>query len=165
MNTTASPSPAARTAALMLVLHTAGLLGDYGVQTDPCARRKGAHDDEPVVETDEDGAVIARHGSAAGRRACAHHVATYTATQAAAVLAANKALRLGLRPGRIALALGVSAATHYVADRRRPLRRLADVTGKGKFYRMSVPGMSGAVELDQMWHRVWEALAAVLAGR
>lgn len=161
----ANASPAARAALLIGLFSAAGKLGDYGVQTDTCARLKGAHDDAPVVETDEHGAVVARHGSAAGRRACLVHVTTYTATQAAAVLAANRVLGLGLRPGRIALALGISATTHYFADRRRPLKRLADAVGKGPFYQLSAPGMSGAKELDQMWHRVWEAVAAVLAAR
>lgn len=147
-------SPAARAAAAAFLLTAAGAVGDFWVQNDTCAQTKGAYDDDETA-----------HGTAAGRRACAHHVATYTATQALALVAGNKALNLGLRPSRLAAALALSAATHYVADRRRPLRQLADALGKGDFYRVNAGGMNGAFHLDQAWHRGWEAVAAVVAAR
>lgn len=159
-------SPAARAAAVGFLLTAAGAVGDMWVQNDRCARIKGAHDDAPVIDKDEDtGAVIATHKAHEGRLACVEHVATYTATQAAALVAGNRALGLGIRPSRMVAALAVSAVTHYVADRRRPLQRLADATGKHKFYRVNAGGMNGAFHLDQAWHRGWEAVAAVIAGR
>lgn len=159
-------SPAARAAAVGFLLTAAGAVGDMWVQNDRCARIKGAHDDAPVVDKDEEtGEVLATHTAHEGRRACAEHVATYTATQALALVAGNKALSLGIRPSRMVAALAVSAVTHYVADRRRPLKLLAEATGKGKFYAVNAGGMNGAFHLDQAWHRGWEAAAAVVAGR
>lgn len=156
---------AARFAAVSALMTAAGAVGDMWVQNDACARIKGAHDDAPVVETDpETGEVLAKYDGRDGRRACAHHVATYTATQAVALIAGNKALGLGVRPSRMAAALAVSAITHYVADRRRPLQRLAEVTGKGKFFGQMSP-ICGPFELDQAWHRGWEAVASAVAAR
>src|SRR5256885_16927252 len=61
--------------------------------------------------------------------------------------------------------LAVSAVTHYIADRRTPLLRLAEamqpVTGKADFYRLGAPREgrddnpslgTGAYALDQSWH-------------
>lgn len=158
-------TPATRAALAGFLLTAAGAVGDMWVQTDTCARIKGAHDDEPIVDTDpETGAVIAKYHAAEGRRACAEHVATYTLTQGLALVAGNRLLGAGLKPSRIAAALAVSAVTHYIGDRRRPLKKLADATGKGAFYARTSP-ICGSFELDQAWHRGWEAVAAVIAGR
>jgi hypothetical protein len=80
----------------------------------------------------------------AGRRACAVHVATYTLTLAACLAVAGWRLGLPLSPGWTAAGLGVSAVTHYAADRRRQLRWLA----------------TGAAHLDQAWHWWWLFAAA-----
>ena len=68
---------ATRFAALAAVRHAAHHLGDYWVQTDHQAQRKG--------DQGRDGAI-----------ACAAHVAGYTATNLAAIAAANRVLGLGL---------------------------------------------------------------------
>ncbi|MET8539204.1 hypothetical protein ABZW03_00885 [Kitasatospora sp. NPDC004799] len=142
---------AARFAAAYALLRAAGDVADHWIQTDHQATTKGHHD-----HTDG-------QSSAAGRRACAAHVASYTAAQAAALLGGARLLGVRLRPGPVAAALALSAVTHYVADRREPLRRLADATGKGVFVRLADHGMNGGYLLDQSWHHAFEALAALIA--
>ncbi|MET9176742.1 hypothetical protein ABZX88_00705 [Kitasatospora aureofaciens] len=142
---------AARFAASYALLRAAADVADHWIQTDHQACTKGQHDHN-------DG-----QSSAAGRRACAAHVATYTATQAAVLLAGTRLLGIRLRPGPGAAALAVSAITHYIADRREPLRRLADATGKGNFVRLADHGMNGAYALDQAWHHAFETCAALIA--
>src|SRR5688500_7003340 len=57
-----------------------------------------------------------------GRATCLRHVGTYTATQAFALYLSAGWLGLHIEPGLAAAGLFVSAATHYFADRREPLR-------------------------------------------
>ncbi|MFJ6617417.1 hypothetical protein ACIQOW_07540 [Kitasatospora sp. NPDC091335] len=154
---------AARFAAAYALLRAAADVADHWIQTDHQARIKGATDRPPVVDTDETGWVTAVHRAADGRLACAAHVASYTATQAAALLAGSRLLGVRLRPGPVAAALALSAVTHYVADRREPLRRLADATGKSNFVRLTDHGMNGAYALDQAWHHAFETVAAIVA--
>jgi len=65
--------------------------------------------------------------------------------------------------------MAADAATHYVIDRRTPLRRLALVLGKADFYdlgdAMAAPCGSGAYALDQSAHLTVLAAAALYAGR
>ncbi|MEU6925526.1 hypothetical protein [Streptomyces sp. NPDC046631] len=106
-----------------------------------------------------------------GRAACARHVASYTATQALALYAADRTLNLNLDWRRAALALAVSAGTHYIADRSggrwredgpsTALVRFARRTGHTGWLERD-PG-AGAL-LDQSWHKGWIAVAAVIAG-
>lgn len=111
----------------------------------------------------------------AGRRACAAHVATYTAAGAVAVLAASRRLNVPLRPAQLAAALFLNAATHYVADRRGPLRKLARlarrsgylasctvVRGKGEEAEDTGPG-TALFHLDQSWHYGWIFVSALVA--
>jgi hypothetical protein len=106
-----------------------------------------------------------------GQLACATHVATLTATQAAFLALACAATGERLNARRVALGLGVNAVSHYVADRRAPLRWLADrlqgTTGKRDFWEMGqAPLASGAHALDQAWHDGWCAVAAaIIAGK
>ncbi|MFF9908777.1 hypothetical protein ACF1HU_35855 [Streptomyces olivaceus] len=152
MTTHPTTSRAAAFAALYALARTAADLGDHWVQTDRQAVDKGQVDDPEAGTT-----------AAAGRRACLAHVATYTATQAATVAAGARLLGIRITPGRAAAALALSAATHYVADRRTPVRRLADAMGKGRFYRLGGP-LGGAYVLDQSIHHAAEAAAvAILA--
>ncbi|MEV7217908.1 hypothetical protein AB0O31_33040 [Kitasatospora cineracea] len=123
------------------------------VQTHRQALTKGQHDHNPG------------QSSAAGRAACAAHVVTYTATQAAVLLVGARVLGIHLRPGRVAAALALSAATHYIADRREPLRHAAEAIGKGEYYALADFGMNGAYALDQATHHALETVAAVLASR
>lgn len=110
-----------------------------------------------------------------GRRACASHVASYTAVQAVAMVGAAKWLGVPLT-GRWAVAgLATSAATHYFADRRTPLVRLGRLVGRGPYLDHAVvvrkPGAepattgpgTGSFHLDQAWHYGWIFVAALLA--
>jgi hypothetical protein len=129
-------------------------IGDHFVQSDYCARVKGATDDKPV------------HGTADGIKACAWHCLTYTATQALAVGAGARILGIRLHPGAAAAALALSFVTHYAADRRVPgglLETLATKTGKGNFWRLADHGINGAYCLDSAWHHGWETAAALVA--
>jgi hypothetical protein len=108
-------------------------VGDYWIQTSAQALGKG----EPGWE---------------GRRACLGHVATYTATQGAFLGAALAVTGLRVSPWRAAAGLAVSAATHYFADRRKPLREVAERTGKAGFWDSGEGLASGAAHMDQAWH-------------
>ncbi|MFI1890400.1 hypothetical protein [Streptomyces jumonjinensis] len=155
-------------AAVYALLRAAGDVADHWVQTDFCAQTKGATDKSPVTFVHEDTEEKTVSGTAEGRRACAWHVTTYTATQAAVVVAGARVLGIRLHPGALAAALTISAATHYAADRRVPeglLESLAKATRKTRFYRMADYGMNGAYALDQAWHHGWETVAAVVAAR
>lgn len=101
----------------LLVAHT---VADHWVQTDAQARNKGLP-------------------GWPGRRACAAHVASYTATLLVFVLALMFIFRLPLSPEGIALGLLVSAVSHYWADRRFTLARFCEHLGRGNFYRLGQP--------------------------
>ena len=142
---------AVRFAAAYAVLTAAHEVGDYWVQRDAEAVAKGGH-------------------GAEGRAACARHVASYTATQAAALLAADRGLRIGLSWRHAAAGLAVSAVTHYIVDRSggrwreegpsTRLVRFARRTGHAGWLERD-PG-AGPL-LDQAWHKGWIAVAAAVA--
>ena len=99
----------------------------------------------------------------ARRRACAAHVATYSLTLGACLAFAGWWLSLPLSAGWAAAGLGLSAVTHYFADRRKPLERLAELwPGKIGFYRAGEGLATGAALLDQAWHWWWLFLSALL---
>jgi hypothetical protein len=121
------------------------------------------------VQQDRDAVAKGRHG-AAGKVACVRHVASYTATQALALAAADRGLGLRLGWRRIGAALAVSAVTHYVADRSGGRwREAGPSTRLVRFARAS--GHAGWLErdpgagplMDQAWHRGWIAVAAAVA--
>lgn len=116
------------------VLFAAHHVGDYWVQTDAQAQAKEHH---------------------AG--ACLAHVGTYLLTHA--VFLAGLALATGWTPSVAGTLAGfaVTAVTHYLADRRAPLRWLAAHTGGGGFW-----DRGGAPLLDQAWHIGWLAVTALL---
>jgi hypothetical protein len=138
------PRAAAFPAAYVL-LRIAADVADHWVQTDHQAQHKA----KPGFE---------------GHRALAGHVASYAATQALVLLAGNRALGLGLRGRSMAAALALSGATHYVIDRRWPVQKAADATGKAPFYRMGGP-LGGAYLMDQSAHHFMEGIAAYVATR
>ncbi|MCE7081196.1 hypothetical protein [Streptomyces sp. ST2-7A] len=139
----------ARFAAVHAALTASHELADHWVQTDDDANDKGL-----------DGA--------AGRAACLRHVATYTATQAAALLALRR-LDPGLTPARITAALTISAVTHYAADRQggrwrdpnpRGVARLAHTIGKSGWLTRDP---HAPYLMDQSWHKTWLGIAAAVA--
>lgn len=105
-----------------------------------------------------------------GRLACIRHVASYTAVAALALVALALFAGLELRPGPVAAGLLISAATHYVADRRTPLQWVADRIGSGQFWRLGAPRpgrddnptLGGAYALDQSWHTGWLFVATLI---
>ncbi|WP_335939946.1 transcriptional regulator [Streptomyces sp. PTD5-9] len=131
--------------AVYALLRVAADVADHWVQSDHQAQHKA----KPGV---------------AGHKALAGHVASYTATQAAALLVGNRVLGLGLRPRSMAAALALSGATHYLIDRRWPVRKAAEATGKGSFYELGGP-LGGAYLLDQATHHLVEGFAAYVAVR
>ncbi|WBB94122.1 DUF3307 domain-containing protein [Verrucosispora sp. WMMC514] len=141
-------------AAVFAALYVGHMVGDHWVQSQHQADRKGLP-------------------GWPGRIACAAHVATYTATQAVALVALHLAAGWWPNPGQLAAGLAVSAVTHYIADRRTPLRWIADRLGSGRFYRLGAPRPgrddnpslgTGAYALDQSWHIGWLYVAALVIG-
>jgi Protein of unknown function (DUF3307) len=107
----------------------------------------------------------------AGRWACAAHVTTYTLTAAAVLAAAAWRTNAPLNLGRCAVALVVSAVSHYWADRRTGLERLAHLLGKQGFFDLGAPRPghddnptlgTGAYALDQSWHIAWLFISALI---
>lgn len=141
---------ATRFAATYAALTAAHEVADHWVQRDKEAVAKGRPD-------------------ADGARACAIHVATYTATQAVALAAVQRATGMRLSWKRAAAGLAVSAATHYVADRQgghwrdeqpRGIVRLAAKTGHAGWLQRD-PG--AGYLMDQAWHKGWIFVAALVA--
>jgi hypothetical protein len=159
-------SRSAKFAASYALLRAAADVADHWVQSDYCAQAKGATDAAPVTTVSEKTGEKTVNGTRQGRRACAWHVLTYTATQGAVLAAGSRAVGVRLHPGAVAGALALSGVTHYIADRRVPngvLHRLAKATGKERFYKLADFGMNGAYALDQAWHHGFETLAAIVA--
>lgn len=145
-------TPAVLFSLAFAALYAAHMVADHWVQTNHQAAAKG----KPGWS---------------GRFACLGHVATYTLT--AAVFLAGAGWRTGapLNPTRCAVALLVSAASHYWADRRTTLARLAALLGSESFYRLGQPRPgrddnpslgTGAYALDQSWHIGWLFIAALI---
>jgi hypothetical protein len=143
---------AVRFAAAYAALTASHEVADHWVQVDTQATAKGER-------------------SPAGVRACASHVATYTATQALALAAVGRITGARLSWRRSAAALALSAATHYIADRqgghwrdpedqRRGIVRLAADTGHARWLQRDP---SAGYLLDQSWHKGWILVAALIA--
>jgi hypothetical protein len=94
-----------------------------------------------------------------GRRACAAHVATYTVTALVALLVVAWRTGAGLSPVATAAGLAVSALTHYLVDRRAPLRAMATRLGKDPGW---LEGGGGLYLLDQSWHVGWLLISALV---
>ncbi|MCM2427551.1 DUF3307 domain-containing protein [Streptomyces sp. RKAG337] len=106
-----------------------------------------------------------------GRLADTRHVVTLTLTKLAVLLPAAALLGLHLSVWGLLVGLGVDALTHWWADRRSTLARLAALTGKSEFYRLGAlrpdrddnPTLgTGAYALDQSFHHLWLLVAALL---
>lgn len=153
----ASLLPAAVLTVSSVALFAAHQVGDHWIQTNRQALAKGGK-------------------GWLARAACARHVATLTAAKIAAMLAAFAVTELPVRPLWWTVGLGMDAASHYWADRRTTLRRLAKLCGPGKaaFYDLGSPRPgcddnpslgTGAYALDQSWHYLFLFIAAlILAG-
>ncbi|OKH95076.1 DUF3307 domain-containing protein [Streptomyces uncialis] len=150
---------AATFAAVFIALYVAHSVGDHWVQTSHQAAHKGA-------------------AGWAGRLADARHVATLTATKGIVLAPVVWLLDLDLSVLGLMLGFGVDAVTHWWADRRTTLARLAELTGKAEFYTLGTGAHpahpvtaqggpaahlgTGAYALDQSWHHAWLLIAALL---
>jgi hypothetical protein len=134
------------------LLAAADNVGDHWVQTNGQARRKDGQ-------------------GWPGRRACAAHVATLTATEILFLAGGVAATGTRLDPRRVALGLAFNGVTHYWADRRFTLRKLASHTKKTKFIEFGnkdlAPCGTGAYVLDQAFHDGARAITAaiIIGGR
>ncbi|SNR40369.1 DUF3307 domain-containing protein [Actinomadura mexicana] len=145
----------------MLIAHN---VGDHWVQTKAQDRDKGLH-----------GAHMWK-----GRLACLRHVVSYTVCTS--LIVGMMWALFDLRISLFSFTLGqlVSAVTHYWADRRTTLERLAELVDKlqglkgedvGSFYRLGAPRDgkddntvlgTGRYALDQAWHWWWIFIASVV---
>ncbi|MEU8657875.1 DUF3307 domain-containing protein [Actinoplanes philippinensis] len=138
-------------AAVFIALYVAHQVADHWIQTQHQADCKG------------------RPGWP-GRIACAAHVTTYTATAFGFLAVLTLTTDIDLSLGRVFAGLAVSAVTHYTADRRTPLKRLADLCGADRFYALGAPRagrddnptLGGAYALDQSFHYAWLFVAALI---
>lgn len=121
-------------------LHAAHWVADHWIQTPHQSATKG-----------EKGRV--------GRLACASHVATYTLTGAVTLTALVWLTHVPLHGGYLLAGLAINAVTHYIADRREPLYRMAAAVGKDDEW---VHRGGGAYALDQAWHKGWILIAAAV---
>jgi hypothetical protein len=152
-------------AAVFAALYAAHQVGDHWPSTHRGALRKG------MRRADALAAGLHRH---AGPRACATHVASYTATGVLFLAALVWRTGLDLDLWRTTVGLSVSAVTHYWADRRFTLRWLCDRLawiGKDRFYALGAPRPgrddnptvgTGAYLLDQSFHIFWLFIAALI---
>jgi hypothetical protein len=106
-----------------------------------------------------------------GRSLCARHTMTLIATKLATLAITAVVLHLHLSAGHVAIALVIDGASHYWADRRTTLARLARAVGKSGYYQLGSPRPghddnpgtgTGAFHLDQAWHLAWTWAAALI---
>lgn len=115
-------------------LHTAHAVADHWVQSDWQAQHKA-----------DDGRE--------GWKALTGHVGSYVVAQTLTVAAVSAGEGAWPTAKRFTAALAVSALAHGWADRRAPLKALADRLGKASFYAAGTPPVGhGGYQLDQSWH-------------
>jgi hypothetical protein len=142
-------------AAVFVTLYAAHQVADHWVQTDYQARTKG----DPGWK---------------GRWACFDHVVWYTVTAMAALAllaTATGATADTFNGPQVIAGMLISAVTHYIADRRAPLARIAGWAGLADFYTLgkqregrddNLTIGTGAYALDQSWHYGWLFVAALV---
>ncbi|MDF4254710.1 transcriptional regulator [Streptomyces sp. WMMB303] len=143
-------SPAAVFAAVFVALYIGHSLGDHWVQSSCQAASKG----QPGWK---------------GRLACARHVLGLTATKGAVLAPVVLALELPLAPVGLVVGLSLDAASHYWADRRTTLARLASRCGTPDHPAAPATAAgkpaahlgTGAYALDQSWHTLWLGITAL----
>jgi len=130
--TTATPttSPAASFAAVAVALFVAHQVADHWAQSSHQAAHKGL----PGWK---------------GRLACLEHVASYTLCTTLAVLCTWLLLDLPVTLGGVILGQVISAVTHYWADRRATLQRLAKRLRLGGFYGLGSPRPVRVLVVDE----------------
>jgi len=132
--------PTATFAAVAITLYAGHMVGDHWVQRDTEALRKGEQ-------------------TPAGRWYATRHVVSLTATKVVFVGSVALVLDLPLTALGLVLGLGLDAASHWWADRRHTLRRLARATGKRGWWDNDP---QAPYLLDQSWHIGWLVPAALV---
>jgi hypothetical protein len=170
------------------VLERAHDLADHWFQPSWAANNKGLQGDEKwkgCLHGDKRelprwvGRLVVEHKLSnkwVGRLACAAHVAYYTFFTALAVWAVWYGFGLPITWTGFILGQVISAGTHYWADRRFTLKRLAERVGLGKFYALGAPRKddegndlgdnpslgTGSYALDQSFHKTCIMVAALV---
>ena len=146
-------------AAVFATLWVAHTVGDHWVQTAVQSAKKG----QP---------------SHTGRLACTRHVISLTLTKVLLLSLTAVVLDLPLSVAGVTIGLGLDAASHWWADRRHTLARLAKIVRKAEFYNLGTGAHAahpvtaegqpaghlgtGAYALDQAFHAFFLFLAALL---
>jgi hypothetical protein len=139
-------------AAVFAALYAAHEIGDHWVQTHKQALTKGKR-------------------GWAGCLPCAQHVVTMTATKILILAVTAATIGLPLSAWHVLIGLGLDAGSHYWADRRSTLARLAHLIGKDGYYMLGAPRPghddnpslgTGAYVLDQSWHIAWLWITALI---
>lgn len=133
---------------IFAALYVGHTVADHWLQTDTQARTKG----EPGLH----GALV-----------CAGHALIVTLFKVLTLW--SLAMVTGWRPGltRTIIVLAIVGASHWLIDRRKPLRDLAVYMGKGPFYDLGdsekAPTGTGRYTLDQAAHLlvIWLAALAI----
>lgn len=106
-----------------------------------------------------------------GRQACLAHVLSYTATAVAFTAAIWFIFDLQISILGFYIGQAISSVSHYWADRRFTLEKLAGWVGHRDFYRLGQPRASrddnpslgtGAYVLDQSWHWFWIFISTIV---
>ncbi|MFE7442402.1 transcriptional regulator [Streptomyces chartreusis] len=145
-------------AAAFTALYVAHSVGDHWVQSSCQAADKGLPGRK-------------------GRLACTRHVVSLTLTKGIVLALVVVLLQLPVTALGLVLGLGIDAGTHWWADRRTTLRRLAHKCNKTEFYNLGAAGPhapvahsgkpaahlgTGAYALDQAFHHFWLLIGALL---
>lgn len=141
----ASAASAVVTACVFAALFAGHQIGDHVVASDTVMQAKAIPSNDRLA---------AGANPWTGWAACAYHVATYTATQAVAILLVS--LAAPLRLAGVLAALVVSASTHAVIDRRWPVTLVIHA-------KKCTDWSNGPYLLDQALHYGALLAAAVLA--
>lgn len=106
-----------------------------------------------------------------GRLACLRHATVLTLTLAAVLAAVALVTGAHVPVPAAAAGLAVNGVSHYWADRRFTLARLAAAVGKSEFWVLGRPRPgrgdnpslgTGAYALDQSWHVAWILVSALI---
>lgn len=93
------------------------------------------------------------------RLADLRHVLTYTATLMAGLALVDWRCHLAYDVPRVALALLINGITHYVADRRTPVTKLATMLGKARWLECDP---EAGYKLDQSSHMAFLFVTALI---
>jgi len=118
--------------------------------------------DHVLGQTDAQTAAKAKPGRE-GWSALGRHIAQYHTVMGLMVATTVKTTGLRVSPGRLAAGLAISAATHALWDRRKPVVWLVTHTGSPAFAKLAGHGMNGPYLADQALHKACLWLAAIVA--